>query len=160
MHTCQSHPCTKPLPPRRRRFCSGKCMNREASRVRRGTDWSAKPTRHPRTALIWEMRAEMDAEGGRGRCIFCPMALPGGRRIHCGAKDCEAEYQHMYHLGEMAEKAEASGGNHTLERTCAYGPCGATFQRREHGGKHSYCSKQCAHKGWRAKSLTPPARAA
>lgn len=143
MKTCAAEDCRKPLPPGRRRWCSEACQERIHSRRRRGTDWSAKGQRHPRTAAMWEMRAEMDAVGGKGRCIFCEGPLPKGRRLHCGSPGpdgCEADYQHMYHLGELAERPEAQ--RQEEPKPCANG-CGGTTRMGENHRMTRFCSEDC-----------------
>lgn len=66
----------------------------------------AKPLRHPRTSDLWEMRREMDAAGGRGRCIFCEGRLGPKKRLICGSRECTSAYQSMYGMGKRALRAE------------------------------------------------------
>lgn len=55
----------------------------------------------------------MDAEGGKGLCIFCPRALPPPRLLHCGSKPCTQAYMQLYDMGKRAELAEARQENRT-----------------------------------------------
>lgn len=104
--TCAATDCAKRLPVGRPIYCSDACGERQRSRNKRGTAWGAKGERHPRTAAMWAMRAELDAKGGAGKCIFCMKQMSRLRHLQCGADQCEADYQHMYHLGEKAVQAE------------------------------------------------------
>lgn len=137
---CTAAPCTNPLPAGRIRYCSEKCIHRAASARRRATDWGSKGVRHPRTAEMWEMRRELDAEGGKGRCIFCVRTLPPLRHLHCGRAPCEAEYQHMYHLAEMTERAATR--TPPVAQPCGNG-CGGFTRMGGNGRMTRFCSERC-----------------
>lgn len=102
MNRCAAKDCRTPLPTGHPPWCSAKCRKRS----RRGVDWSAHPKRHPNTSDMWEMRAEMDARGGKGRCIFCEGPISVLRRLHCGSEQCTADYHHLYDVAKRAAKAE------------------------------------------------------
>lgn len=131
---------TKRRPKFKTRQCSLKhyrSVTREERVVRRATH----PRRHPRTAAFWEMRAEMDAAGGKGRCIFCEGPLPRGRRLHCGSPGpdgCEADYQHMYHLAEVAERSEREPSS--PPKQCKYPGCTDSTRMGGNGRMTAYCS--------------------
>jgi hypothetical protein len=113
--------------PKRRLFRTNECGARFFGSMPKSTRPGRRATkaeRHPRAAMMWEMRAELDAEGGRGRCIYCVKHLPPHRVLQCGSEACEADYQHDYHLAEHAERMARKPPPEP--RLCACG-CGVTF---------------------------------
>lgn len=122
---CALDSCGTEFQPTRafQRFCSHRCGVTSYNRIpesERKVRRLTKVERHPNTLLFAEMRADV----GPGKCIYCEKRVRSVKAYICGGAECLTDYRRDY--GTMRRKREKEARPTPAERACKCG-CGAMF---------------------------------
>lgn len=143
---CAHVPCNKEFQTVRsdHRFCTPRCGVKAYNlipKAERDARRLTKAQRHPNTALFAELRAEV----GPGKCIYCERRIASVKAYICHDPKCLTEYRRDY--GTMRRKHAKEARPPLPERKCKCG-CGASFVPA--AGGQLYASAEHTRKHGRA----------
>lgn len=84
------------------KYATEKCVARANAHPKRerAARRETHAERHPHTIFLAQLRAALDADGHKGRCLFCPKPLsPLQKYIHGTGGECERSYMRLWGRG-------------------------------------------------------------